>query len=88
MRNIFLAIAFAFMALQAAPAMADNSSLFQQIQEDTAELQALLQIVSDDTVTISGYEFTLPAAIRTAMITRMLTLRTNIKNNLNSLTVE
>jgi hypothetical protein len=91
MKNFLLAIVIAVAAafVVPAPASAGNAELFAQIRADVAELHRLLDIVSEGVVNV-GYDYTvpLPAATRSAMITRMLELRTSIKNNLNALTVE
>lgn len=93
MKNLILSILTACVLFVAVPMQAQetptNAELFQQIQTDTTELQALLKIVSDGEIDYGwGFTIPLPAAVRSTMVTRMLALKINIKTNLNALTVE
>lgn len=90
MRNFLLAIVFAFITFAIIPtADADNETIFNEIRAELSELDSLLKIVSDNGIDIGwGYTLPLPGATRSEMITRMIELRTSIKNKLNQLTIE
>jgi len=90
MKNWFLSLVFVLAsAFAVVPAAADNATVFNEIRVELSELDSLLKIVSDGSIDIGwGYSVPLPSATRTAMITRMLELRTSIRAKLMQLAVE